>query len=52
MRHKMMFSKDIIEVSSEESMSLSDDDVEELPGDKTSQKSDDGDKKKKKNKAI
>ena len=54
MRHKMMFSKDIVEVndSSEESMSLSDEEVENLPGDKESQKSQEGEKKRKKNNAI
>ena len=54
MRHKMMFSKDIVEVndSSEESMSLSDEEVENLPGGKESQKSQEGEKKRKKNNAI
>ena len=54
MRHKMMFSKDIIEVndSSEESMSLSDEEVDNLPGDKESQRSQEAEKKRKKNIAI
>ena len=54
MRHKMMFSKDITEVndSSEESMSLSDEEVDNLPGDKVSPRSQEGEKKRKKNNAI
>lgn len=49
----MMFSKDIEEVNSEESMSLSDGEADELlPGDKVSQKSNEDGKKKQKNKAV
>ena len=55
MRHTAMFSKNIQEVSSEQSLSLTDDEnnnSDELPGDKESDKQKQPEKKTKKNSAI